>query len=279
MNITFLSGKGGTGKTTISTNFAYLNAFNYYDCDVEEPNGGIFFKPNFIKEINAEVLNPIIDDNECTLCNACVENCQFGTLANTKDKILVFNELCHGCGTCKLSCPVHAVGEENRSIGVIKIGKYVNGRFGQGLLNLREPLSVPVITQLKALIPAEEVNVLDAPPGSSCTVVETLDNSDFAVIVTEPSLFGLRDLKSVVEITEEMNIPYGVVINRGTKENDVITNYLNKKGITLLGVLPLNRRIAKLYSRGELFINTLLEEKSFHKINENILKQVGLWRK
>ena len=274
MNIVFLSGKGGTGKTTVSTNVAYLNSFNYIDCDVEEPNGHIFLKPEYNEIIKSGILNPVIDEEKCTLCNACVENCQFGTLANTGEKLLIFNELCHGCGTCAISCNFDAIKEEKRVIGKIEKGIYEKGEFIRGVLNLKEPLAVPLIKDVKNLIKTNETNIIDAPPGSSCTVVETLEETDYAVLVTEPSAFGLSDLKQVVTVVHQMRVPFGVIINTGNDENNIITTYLEEENIDLIGVIPYSMKAAQLYSKGDLLIKDHELSKIFANLSQELMQRV-----
>jgi len=275
MNIVFLSGKGGTGKTTVSTNIAYLNEYNYFDCDVEEPNGHIFLKPVINQRIDSGVPNPVIDSDKCTLCNKCVENCQFGVLVNTGKKIMVFNELCHGCGTCSLSCKFDAITEVKRVLGKVEVGTYEKGKFVRGILNVQEPLAVPVIKDVKKLINREENNIIDAPPGTSCTVVETLEDMDYAVLVTEPTKFGLSDLKMAISVVRQMEIPFGIVINRSSKDDHIITDYLENNTIDLIGKIPYSMKAARLYSRGEMMIDDTEFYNQFKTLNEEILKRVG----
>ena len=274
MNIVFLSGKGGTGKTTVSTNLAYLNEFNYYDCDVEEPNGHIFLKPDINKKEKSGILNPEIDHEKCTLCGNCSNNCQFGALANTGKKIMVFNELCHGCGTCKLSCNFDAIEEKKRTIGYIESGKYEKGKFVKGILNLKEPIAVPVIKDVKKRIDFDKNNIIDSPPGTSCTVVETLEDTDYAVLVTEPTEFGLSDLKMAINVVETMEIPFGVVINRSTNDDYIIESYLNKNKYSLIGKIPYSMKAARLYSKGKLMIKDNELKSYFEKLNNELIKQV-----
>jgi MinD superfamily P-loop ATPase len=275
MNIVFLSGKGGTGKTTVSTNIAYLNEYNYFDCDVEEPNGHIFLKPVINETIDSGVLNPVIDEDKCTLCNECVKNCQFGVLVNTGKKIMIFNELCHGCGTCSLSCKFDAITEVKRVLGKVEVGTYEKGKFVRGVLNVKEPLAVPVIKDVKKLIDGSENNIIDSPPGTSCTVVETLEDMDYAVLVTEPTKFGLSDLKMAVSVVRQMEIPFGIVINRSSKDDHIITDYLESDNIDLIGRIPYSMKAARLYSRGEMMIDDTEFYNQFKKLNEDILKRVG----
>ncbi len=274
MNIVFLSGKGGTGKTTVSTNIAYLNGFNYFDCDVEEPNGHIFLKPTINKVINSGVLNPIIDPDKCTLCNECVKNCQFGTLVNTGKKIMVFSELCHGCGTCSLSCKFDAITEVKRTLGKVEVGTYEKGKFVRGILNVKEPLAVPVIKDVKVLINRNENNIIDSPPGTSCTVVETLEDMDYAVLVTEPTKFGLSDLKMAVSVVRQMKIPFGIVINRSSKDDHIILDYLESDNIDLIGKIPYSMKAARLYSKGIMLISDDEFNQRFRDLSKEILKRV-----
>lgn len=276
MNIVFLSGKGGTGKTTLSTNFAVLNNYNYFDCDVEEPNGQLFLKPEINKKEKATILNPLVNSEKCINCNICVENCQFGALLGTKDKILVFNELCHGCGTCKLSCKYDAITEFKREIGDINIGKFKKNKFVSGVLNLKEPLAVPVIKKVKEHINTDQINIIDAPPGSSCDVVETLQDADYAVLVTEPTEYGLSDMINVLKVVKKLKIKFGIIINRSTKDDYVIEDLIKKNNYKLLGKIPFKMKFAKIYSEGNLLIENRLFKEKLTDITKKVKKHAKI---
>lgn len=259
MNITVLSGKGGTGKTTISTNLAaYLNieGYNtqYFDFDVEEPNGFIFLKPTISESLEVMVKVPEIDKNLCTLCGLCAKSCNFNALAATKDRVIVFEKLCHSCGVCSVVCPINAIKEIERKIGTIEKGEINGLKVFQGILDIGEPMGVPIIRKLKNSIKDDCINIIDSPPGSSCNVVNSVEGSDYAILATEPTNFGLHDLEIAVNVVKQMGIPHGVVINKSDDNDQVIEEFCKNKDIKILGKIPFRRDITEKYSRGELLI-------------------------
>lgn len=275
MNIAVLSGKGGTGKTTVSTNLALALKSNYIDCDVEEPNGFLFLKPKVDKKENVMVDYPVIDDNKCTSCGACVNTCQFNALAKVKDDIMLFEKLCHGCGACEIACKFDAITYGKREIGKIESGKIRDINCSRGILNISEPMAVPVIRELLKDLKGD-INLIDCPPGTSCNVVNALKYADGAVLVTEPSEFGLHDLKMAVELVKMYNIPFGIVINKDDGENNIVKKYCKEEKVNLIGTIPYNRDTAVLYSKGEILYDDVKHKIVFDKISETI-KEVLLW--
>lgn len=269
MKISILSGKGGTGKTTVATNLAKILKYRYVDCDVEEPNGFIFLKPQAIEAKDVEALVPVINYDRCVLCGKCVEACQFNALANTGKEIMIFEKLCHGCGACTLICPEEAIKEEGRVIGRIDIGNANDIECIRGILNIGEPMSGPIISKLKRMID-DNNTIIDCSPGSSCNVVKAIQDSDFAVLVTEATEFGLHDLKIAVGLAIKMGIPFGVIINRADEYTYLIERYCNENNISILGSIPFDRKAAELYSEGNLLINNERYEKIFSEIAQNI---------
>lgn len=270
MNIAILSGKGGTGKTTISTNLALIMKANYIDCDIEEPNGFIFLKPEKTDEQKVEMEVPQIDKEICILCGDCVKTCKFNALAKTKDKIILFDKLCHSCGACGLACPTRAIEYIKRTTGVIEEGKKDEITCKRGILNIGEPMAVPILKELLKDLPKEEINLLDSPPGTSCNVVNTLYHADRAILVTEPTAFGLHDLKMAVELVKIFDIPLGLIINKANEENQDLGKYIEDEGLELLGEIPYSREIAESYSRGETFLNIDEYKEAFSNIKEKI---------
>lgn len=256
MNIAVLSGKGGTGKTTVSTNLALALKANYVDCDVEEPNGFLFLKPKVDKIQKVMVDYPVIDEEKCTSCGKCVRACQFNALARVLDDILLFDKLCHGCGACKIVCEPEALTYSKREIGKIEKGKNDIINCSRGILNISEPMAVPVINMLLEDLP-EGLNIIDCPPGTSCNVVSSLKFADSAILVTEPTQFGLHDLKMAVQLVQGFEIPFGIVINKDDGKNNLIKKYCEEHKINLIGAIPYSREIAKAYSNGEIIYNNL----------------------
>lgn len=270
MNIVVLSGKGGTGKTTLSTNLSLLLRANYIDCDVEEPNGFIFLEPENLHTKNVEAEIPRINKDKCTLCGKCTKACQFNALAKGKDKIILFEKLCHSCGTCGLVCPIDAIDFVKRPIGIIEEGYREKMQLKRGILNIGEPMAVPVLKKLLEGLPEDKINILDSPPGTSCNVVNLLHHGDYAILVTEPTAFGLHDLKMAVELVNNLNIPYGLIINKLDEGNKFLDQYIESENINLLGTIPYSRKIAEHYSRGE----TLLEIEEIQEAFLNIIKNL-----
>jgi len=216
--VTVASGKGGTGKTLIATSLALSlpEGVQYLDCDVEAPNAHLFLNPSWEEEIPAGIVVPRVDEQVCTACGECNRVCEFKAIVVIADKVLVFDELCHGCGACSYICPVDAITEIQKPIGVIRKGTARNGTsLIQGVLNIGEPMATPVIRNLKKEAAAGvPVTIRDAPPGTSCPVIEATKDADFVILVTEPTPFGLHDLSLAVETMRELNKKFGVVINR-----------------------------------------------------------------
>jgi MinD superfamily P-loop ATPase len=275
MIIAVASGKGGTGKTTIATNLALsLGKVKLLDCDVEEPNSYLFIKPKIEKTYPVYIPVPKINPEKCTLCGRCQEVCAYNAIAVVKDKVLAFDDLCHGCGACSYLCPEAAIAEVNKKIGIIEIGKREKLEFIDGKLDIGQAMAPPIIREIKKQINPEDVTIIDAPPGTSCPVIESAEGSDFVILVTEPTPFGLNDLKLAVETFRKLKIPFGVVINRSNLGDKKTLDYCDKENIEILLEIPFDKKIAASYSAGELIIEAQPEYKDkfinlFEKIKKN----------
>jgi len=255
MKIAVLSGKGGTGKTTVSASLAFaLGSSQYIDCDVEEPNGALFLKPKLEEISEVKVTAPEVDPAKCNGCGNCAGACQFHALAVIKDRVLTFSEICHHCGACLLACPVGAIHETKRAIGVIAAD--AAGNFLRGCLNIGEPIGIPIIRELKKRMRNDLPIILDCPPGASCAVRQSIEECDYCILVTEPTPFGLHDLKIAVGLVEKMGIPYGVIINKAIDGSEIIRRFCAETGTEILLEIPFSREIAKKYSQGILPVQT-----------------------
>jgi len=292
LRIAVASGKGGTGKTTVATSLALSLAEGtpedaasspptFLDCDVEAPNAHLFLAPIFKRRQDVAIQVPRVDAAKCTACGKCAEVCQYHAIAVLGKKTLVFSQLCHGCGSCTLVCPASAISEEPHVIGVLEAGMAAGGiRFGRGVLDVGEPMATPAIRQLKQwAIPASgpdgSVVILDAPPGTSCPVVETVRGADYLLLVTEPTPFGLHDLRLAAEVAVELGIPAGVVINRDGIGDASVDAFCASAGLPILLRIPFERAIAEGIAQGRTLIEIRPEYTSrFRAVYEEILRRV-----
>jgi MinD superfamily P-loop ATPase len=300
MIIAVASGKGGTGKTTVATSLALSiatdlldrleNPTDYHpepdegqlflDCDVEEPNAALFLKPTLNQPEAVGILIPEADYDRCTFCGRCAEVCVWHAIAVVGQRVLIFPELCHGCGSCTLNCPEGAIHEVLHVMGSLESGQVGPISFGHGIMNVGEAMSVPIIRQLKAKHLANGRNgvaILDASPGTSCPVVETMRGADFVLLVTEPTPFGLHDLRLAVQVArDELGLPVGVVVNRDGVGDASVDEYCAAEGIPILMRIPLDRRIAEAISGGEALVEALPEYRPpFRQLYKRIVQEVA----
>ena len=254
MIVAVASGKGGTGKTSVAVNMALsVGKIQLLDCDVEEPNAHLLLNPNVHSTEPVYVLVPHINEELCAHCGECAKFCQYNAIFVSPDKNLFFPELCHSCGGCTLACPLQAITEEKRGIGTLKFGTAGDLKLVYGELDVGEIMAVPLIREVKNQIQDNTNVIIDAPVGTSCPVIETVRGSDFCLLVTEPTPFGLHDLKITVEVLRKMSIPFGVVVNRAGIGDNKVYQYCEEENIPILMEIPYQRKIAELYSRGAPF--------------------------
>jgi MinD superfamily P-loop ATPase len=279
MIVSVASGKGGTGKTLVATSLALSlkgkSQVQLLDCDVEEPNAHVFMKPTITRREAVSIPVPSVDEEKCTHCGKCGEVCAYNAIAVTKQKVLVFPELCHGCGACSYLCPEKAISEGGNEIGVIEAGSSDGVEFAHGRLAIGQPMAVPIIRRVKELTRDRGTVIIDASPGTSCPVVEAVKDSDFCLLVTEPTPFGLNDLVLAVETVRKLGIPGGIVLNRAGAGDDKTEAYCRQEGIPILLTIPLDTAIAELYSRGIPLVEGLPQWKSsfielYDKIEEMV---------
>ncbi len=278
MIISVASGKGGTGKTTVSTNLAAAldSKVTFLDCDVEEPNAHLFLQPQTEKEETIYTLLPQIDQSRCDLCRKCIDICRFNAITIAGKSFLLFPELCHSCGGCLVVCPQKCLSEGKRELGHIATGTRGPIQFHNGTLRIGEAMSPPLIKKLRKQFEKNgDTVIIDAPPGTSCPVIASMHGADYIVLVTEPTPFGLHDLKLAHETVLELGIPCGLVINRANLGDDGVHQYAREKHLPILMEIPFSKDIAALYSRGHLIIEEMPEWKErFITLFETIREQV-----
>jgi MinD superfamily P-loop ATPase len=271
MVITVASGKGGTGKTTFAVNLAYALAergeqVRLLDCDVEEPNDYLFVQPTFTEERSVTVPKPVWDKAKCTACGKCAEACNYNAIAVVKGKVLIFNELCHSCGVCSYVCPEGALTENDAVIGTVQAAPANTPFFfAHGLLNIGEALAPNVVRAVKEYLDPEAINIIDASPGTACPVVEAVQGANAALLVTEPTPFGLNDLKLAVGLTLKLGVPTGIIVNRSDGEDKIIADYAKEVGLPITGRIPFKRKYAEVYSEGKILVEW------FPELCENLL--------
>jgi MinD superfamily P-loop ATPase len=274
MIISIASGKGGTGKTTIAVNLALSlpkGTVQLIDCDVEEPNSHLFLSPSIHQVTSMGIPVPRIDESKCTYCGKCAKVCEYHAIAVILKNVLVFDELCHGCGACSYLCPEKAIFEVEREIGIVQEGNADGVSFVNGVLNVGEPMASPLIRKAKEKIERDKIVILDAPPGTACPVIETVKESDFSLLVTEPTPFGLNDLELAVGMLEKLGVTMGVVINKADLGDRKVWDYCRSKEIPVLMEIPMDRKIAESYSKG---IPIVFQEPSYIQKFQNLFEKI-----
>jgi MinD superfamily P-loop ATPase len=285
MIISVASGKGGTGKTLVATSLALSlkdrNNVQLLDCDVEEPNDHIFMKPTITRSEAVSIPVPEVDEEKCTHCGKCAEVCAYNAIAVVSEYVLTFPELCHGCGACSYLCPEKAISEIPHKIGITETGQTDGVAFGHGKLSIGQAMAPPVIRKVKELADDNnKVVIIDASPGTSCPVVEAIKGSDFCLLVTEPTPFGLNDLMLAVQTVRQLDIPFGVILNRAGVGDSKTEEYCRQENIPILLTIPLDTGIAVFYSQGVPLVDGMSQYKNefielFDKVGEMVNERIS----
>lgn len=257
LTIAVLSGKGGTGKTLVSVNLAAVaEAAVYADCDVEEPNGHLFFQPEITREETVSAKIPSFDYDRCNGCRICVDFCKFNALAFIKNKPVLFKDVCHSCGGCVLFCPQRAISEEEKSVGVIQSGMSDRVRVHTGCLNTGEASGIPIIKELIKKSAAETTLpvFIDCPPGSACSVMESIKDADYCILVAEPTLFGVHNLKMVCDLVEVFHKPHGVVLNKCLETENPAEEFCKERHVTILGRISYDSKLGSISSNARIAV-------------------------
>ena len=287
MIISVASGKGGTGKTTVATNLAVSldGACTLLDCDVEEPNAHLFLHPQVDRTESVTTFVPVVDESRCTACRKCAEICRFRAIAVVAGKVLVFPELCHSCGGCQVVCPENAVTDGQRELGVVEWGVGTGVPMVQGRIRVGEAMSPPLIRKVRDGVngaAADGLVIIDAPPGTSCPVIAAMRGTDFVLLVTEPTPFGLHDLKLALGAVRMLGIPCGLVINRADMGDDQVRQYAVRECLPILLEIPFARKIAEAYSCGRMIVDVMPEWKErFREMYRQIRVEIvaNSWRR
>lgn len=278
MKIAVLSGKGGTGKTLVSVNLAAAaKTSTYIDCDVEEPNGHLFFKPEDVKEKEISVKIPKVNNKLCNGCRKCVEFCKFNALAYIKDKLIIFDEVCHSCGGCVMVCPERALTENEKAIGKVQKGMSGSVNVNTGILNTGEASGIPIIKNL--LDGNKDVSYtmvfIDCPPGGACIVMESIKDADYCVLVAEPTLFGVHNLNMVYELVKLFDKPFGVVLNKCLEGENPAEEFCLEKNIKILSRIPFDIELGLLNSNAEIAVRESNKYKTiFLDLLDTVIKEV-----
>jgi MinD superfamily P-loop ATPase len=272
MKIAVLSGKGGTGKTLLSVNLAAsAGGATYIDCDVEEPNGHLFFKPEYVEQDDITIKIPIVNEKRCTGCRKCIELCRFNALAYI-NKLLVFDQVCHSCGGCVLICPEQALSEGEKIIGKIQKGVSEDVTVISGLLNIGEESGTPVIKKLMKLsLEDKKITFIDCPPGSACIVMESIKDADYCILVAEPTLFGVHNLNMIYELVKLFKKPHGAVLNKCLEGENPAEKFCLEKGIKILGKIPFNQELGTLNSKALISVR---ENQNYRAMFASLLEVV-----
>ena len=275
LRVAVLSGKGGTGKTFVAVNLAAaLKEATYIDCDIEAPNGHLFFKPVVSETIDVTLMKPYVDDKKCTGCKVCVDGCAFNALAYVHHRVMVFEDICHSCGACVARCPEKALLEKAVSIGEIGIGQSLSTQVYTGSLEIGKASGVPIIAKLMRLT-AQMTGplIVDGPPGSACTVMEVVKNADFCLLVAEPTAFGLHNLKMVLELVGLFKKPFGVILNKQMAGNNLSEDYCIANDVPIYGRIPYDAAIGSANNEGRIYVLEDDQYKTWFKALYNTIVQ------